>query len=61
MIICSGLLLLVKGETEFDGLGFALVMMASCLSGFRFTLTQISLHGHHETGEGEGVGFTWAP
>lgn len=37
--------------------GFALVMSASCLSGFRFTLTQVLLHGHHDSGEaGQGCG-----
>lgn len=29
---------------------FTLVMSASCLSGFRFTLTQVFLQGHHELG-----------
>lgn len=48
LIIASGLLLLVAGETEFDGAGFALVMLASCFSGLRFTLTQVLLHGHKE-------------
>lgn len=45
-VIVTGLLLLVYGESEFDLLGFTLVMTASCLSGLRFTLTQVLLHGH---------------
>ncbi|KAG2496800.1 hypothetical protein HYH03_005207 [Edaphochlamys debaryana] len=45
-VIVSGLVLLVRGETKFDTLGFGLVMTASCLSGLRFTLTQVLLHGH---------------
>ena len=40
-VIVGGLTLLVKGESEFDGLGFGLVMTASCLSGLRFTLMQV--------------------
>jgi hypothetical protein len=50
-IISTGLVLLVKGEMKhqhFDLLGFSLVMMASCMAGFRFTITQVFLHG---TGE----------
>lgn len=50
-VMTVGLLLLVKGEEEFDGLGFALVMLASCFSGLRWSLTQLLLHGrqgsHH--------------
>lgn len=44
-IICTGLLLLVYGETAFDGAGFALVMTASALSGLRWTITQVLLQG----------------
>jgi drug/metabolite transporter (DMT)-like permease len=50
MIISAGLVMLVKGETHFDMAGFTLVMVASCCSGLRFTLTQVFLHGHHENG-----------
>lgn len=50
LTICLGLALLVAGEAAFDTTGFSLVMVASCLSGFRFTLTQVFLHGHHEGG-----------
>ena len=51
MIISAGLVMLVKGETHFDMAGFTLVMVASCCSGLRFTLTQVFLHGHHDSGE----------
>ncbi|PNW80817.1 hypothetical protein CHLRE_07g330850v5 [Chlamydomonas reinhardtii] len=49
LVIVSGLALLVRGETKFDMLGFGLVMTASCLSGLRFTLTQVLLHGHQSS------------
>lgn len=45
-VIVSGLLLLVRGEADFDTTGFVLVMSASCMSGLRFTLTQVLLHGN---------------
>ncbi|MEW5301121.1 MAG: hypothetical protein WDW36_004000 [Sanguina aurantia] len=47
-VITAGLALLVKGETDFDLLGFVLVMAASCASGLRFVLTQVLLHGHRD-------------
>ncbi|KAF5842787.1 triose-phosphate transporter family-domain-containing protein [Dunaliella salina] len=50
LIISIGLALLVMGETAFNGTGFVLVMVASCMSGFRFTLTQVFLQGHQEAG-----------
>jgi hypothetical protein len=50
-ILSAGLVLLVRGETNFDAAGFTLVMVAACLSGLRFTLTQIFLHGLHDGGE----------
>jgi solute carrier family 35 protein C2 len=53
-IIVAGLLLLVKGEARFDATGFALVMTASCMSGLRFTLTQVLLHGGGGGGSGSG-------
>ncbi|KAG2440748.1 hypothetical protein HXX76_003605 [Chlamydomonas incerta] len=49
LVIVSGLALLVRGETKFNMLGFGLVMTASCLSGLRFTLTQVLLHGHQSS------------
>ena len=49
VIIALGLLLLVAGETEFDLVGFLVVMGASMLAGFRWTITQVLLQGdrHH--------------
>jgi hypothetical protein len=44
-IIVVGLVLLVAGETDFDALGFILAMTAACLSGLRFTLTQVGGEG----------------
>ena len=44
-VISAGLALLVAGETQFDALGFALVMAASALSGLRWTITQLQLQG----------------
>ncbi|GMH45347.1 hypothetical protein BSKO_13304 [Bryopsis sp. KO-2023] len=45
LTICCGVLLLVHGESKFDLLGFFLVMSAACLSGLRWTLTQVLLQG----------------
>eukprot|EP00798_Chlamydomonas_sp_ICE-L_P015942 gene15942-22074_t len=56
-VICSGLALLVDGETEFDITGFLLVMTASCLSGLRFVLTQVLLHGNPIAREQDKVAF----
>ena len=53
VVISAGLLLLVKGEAEFHLLGFTLVMSAACLSGLRFTLTQVLLHGKKGESHGE--------
>ena len=44
-IISCGLLLLVYGESNFNPLGFAVVMTASMLSGLRWTITQVLLQG----------------
>jgi len=44
-IIFVGLLLLVFGESRFNLTGFVCVMAAACLSGLRWTLTQILLQG----------------
>jgi solute carrier family 35 protein C2 len=49
----SGLLLLVRGEADFDATGFVLVMSASCMSGLRFTLTQVLLHGNRGSAQQE--------
>ena len=50
-MISLGLVLLVKGETQFDLLGFVLVMSASMLSGLRWTITQVLLQGADGHGE----------
>jgi solute carrier family 35 protein C2 len=42
-VMTVGVILMVAGETAFSGLGFALVMIASFCSGFRWSLTQILL------------------
>ena len=44
-IICTGLIMLVAGETQFNLVGFVLVMTASMLSGLRWTITQVLLQG----------------
>ena len=37
--------MLVAGETQFNLVGFVLVMTASMLSGLRWTITQVLLQG----------------
>ena len=54
-IMSVGLSLLVFGETEFNLAGFIVVMSASCLSGLRWTITQVLLqgadgHSEHQSG-----------
>lgn len=43
LIISVGVLLTVAKETQFDIWGFSLVMLASVMSGFRWSMTQILL------------------
>ncbi|KAK8948524.1 putative sugar phosphate/phosphate translocator [Platanthera zijinensis] len=43
LIISFGVLLTVAKETQFDIWGFSLVMLASVMSGFRWSMTQILL------------------
>lgn len=43
LIISVGILLTVAKETEFEFLGFILVMLAAVMSGFRWAMTQILL------------------
>ncbi|PKA64340.1 putative sugar phosphate/phosphate translocator [Apostasia shenzhenica] len=43
LIISVGVLLTVAKETQFDFLGFVLVMLAAFMSGFRWSMTQILL------------------
>jgi len=49
VVITSGILLLVYGETKFNFIGFSLVMTASCLAGLRWTLTQVLLQGNNNS------------
>lgn len=43
-------MLLVYGETKFNFVGFSLVLVAACLAGLRWTLTQLFLQGDaHES------------
>lgn len=53
MVISIGLGLLVAGETDFNLAGFVIVMVASALSGLRWTITQVLLQGD---AHGSGVG-----
>lgn len=53
-VICSGLVLLVAGETEFNMVGFLAVMTASMLAGFRWTVTQVLLQGDNHHGAAGG-------
>ena len=50
-IMSVGLVLLVFGETSFNLQGFIVVMAASCLSGLRWTITQLLLQGNDSHGE----------
>ncbi|KAI9725167.1 MAG: Triose-phosphate Transporter [Chrysothrix sp. TS-e1954] len=43
VIMSAGVIMMVAGETKFNALGFALLMMASFFSGLRWSLTQILL------------------
>ncbi|KAK9866313.1 hypothetical protein WJX84_011708 [Apatococcus fuscideae] len=53
-IICTGLIMLVAGETQFNLIGFMLVMSASMLSGLRWTITQVLLQGTDAHGKSGG-------
>ena len=55
-IISCGLTLLVYGETRFNLLGFVIVMIASMLSGLRWTITQVLLQGTGQSGHGASGG-----
>lgn len=52
-IITVGLVLMVKGETQYNPLGFTLVMSAAMLSGLRWTITQVLLQGSGSDGHGK--------
>ena len=43
LIMTVGVVMMVAGETAFHVLGFVLVMVSACSSGFRWALTQILL------------------
>ncbi|KAI7904336.1 triose-phosphate transporter family-domain-containing protein [Cokeromyces recurvatus] len=43
VIMVTGVILTVEGETKFDGLGFSLVLIASIISGLRWSMTQLLL------------------
>ena len=47
LLIFSGVLLMVATETHFVPTGFALVLSASALGGFRWGMTQILLKDKH--------------
>lgn len=57
LVISLGLGLMVKGETQFNAMGFVLVMTASTLSGLRWTITQVLLQG--DGSEGHGIQPGW--
>ena len=43
VVMTIGVIMMVAGEVDFDGLGFVLVILAALFSGFRWSLTQILL------------------
>lgn len=43
LIMTCGVIMMVAGEAAFHALGFILVMVSACSSGFRWSLTQILL------------------
>ncbi|KAL9113613.1 MAG: hypothetical protein Q9227_002351 [Pyrenula ochraceoflavens] len=45
----AGVVMMVAGEAAFHLLGFILILLSSCLSGFRWALTQILLLRHPAT------------
>ncbi|KAF1809050.1 TPT-domain-containing protein [Eremomyces bilateralis CBS 781.70] len=56
-----GVIMMVAGETEFNPLGFTLVMSAAASSGFRWSLTQILLLRHPATSNPFSSIFALAP
>jgi solute carrier family 35 protein C2 len=56
-----GVVMMVAGETEFNAIGFVLVMAASFFSGFRWALTQILLLRHPATSNPYATIFFLAP
>ena len=57
----AGVVMMVAGETEFNAVGFTLVIAASFFSGFRWALTQILLLRHPATGNPYATIFFLAP
>lgn len=55
-LIASGLFLFTYHYTDFDALGFFLIMFASFLSGLRWTITQL-ITQKHELGTVEVLFF----
>lgn len=49
VIMVTGVVLTVEGETKFDGIGFSLVLTASIISGLRWSMTQLLLQ-HEQLG-----------
>ncbi|KAI8983153.1 triose-phosphate transporter family-domain-containing protein [Pilobolus umbonatus] len=43
MVMVTGVILTVEGETKYDSVGFSLVLMASIVSGLRWSMTQLLL------------------
>ncbi|KAL9541230.1 hypothetical protein MBANPS3_009234 [Mucor bainieri] len=43
VVMVAGVILTVEGETKFDPVGFALVLIASIVSGLRWSMTQLLL------------------
>ena len=53
--------MLVAGETQFNLIGFVLVMTASMLSGLRWTITQVLLQGTDAHGKQRSLLFQYTP
>lgn len=47
IVMVAGVILTVEGETKFDTLGFSLVLVASIVSGLRWSMTQLLLQHEH--------------
>jgi drug/metabolite transporter (DMT)-like permease len=47
VVMVAGVILTVEGETKFDALGFSLVLVASIVSGLRWSMTQLLLQHEH--------------
>lgn len=47
VVMVTGVILTVEGETKYDHLGFILVLVASIVSGLRWSMTQLLLQHEH--------------